>query len=313
MLAVTGGAGFIGSNLARKLLETEDRVLVVDNFSSGKFSNIRDLFQQQRIEIIRQDIAEMGTDALRDVECVFHLAADPSVKDSSVRTREVFRSNIQGTFRVLEACRKNDSGIVFASTSAVYGMQEKFPIAEDSELRPISNYGASKAAGEMMVRSYSHTYGIDAVILRYANIFGPPSDKGVMHDFVRKLQKNPNELEILGNGLQQKSYLWVGDAVEATILAWKKTSGLGVFNVGSEEWLTVNEIADIISSEMGLKPDYIYTGGEERSGDAVGGWKGDVPKFLLDVSRLKSLGWEPAVPVREGIRRYVSYLLGTDA
>ena len=307
MKVVTGGAGFIGSWVLKKLFEKEDRVLVVDNFSTGRKENIEPYFSEGKIDLIKQDIAEMGPDAFRDVDTVFHLAADPNVKTSAEKPEEVYSTNLHGTYRVLEACRKNDvKKLLFASTSAVYGVSDVFPIPETAELKPISNYGATKAASEMLIRGYAETYGIDASIVRLANIFGPPSKKGVMHDFVRKLQKNPERLLILGNGLQQKSYLWVEDAVDAMFSVIEHTRGVEVFNVGSPEWITVREIADIISSEMGLSPEYEFTVPE---GDAAPGWKGDVPKFLLDISKIESLGWEPKTGLRDGISMYVSWLV----
>ena len=172
-----------------------------------------------------------------------------------------------------------------------------------------------------MCQAYSHLYGIDITVLRLANIFGPRSDHGVMFDFIQKLKLNPKELEIWGNGLQQKSYLYITDLVDA-VSYLLPIKGFNVFNIGHEEWISVNEIADEISKAMGLSPRYIYKMPDgrlltkeemeeyQRNGQAMAGWRGDVPKFLLDISRIKALGWRPKVDIREGIRRYVGWVFG---
>ncbi|MFH1448288.1 MAG: GDP-mannose 4,6-dehydratase [Candidatus Micrarchaeota archaeon] len=242
--------------------------------------------------------------AMRDIECVFHLAADPLVRESAGRPILSFDINVRGTLNVLEAARKRDvASIVFSSTSAAYGDAKVFPTPEVHPAIPISNYAASKISAESYVASYASTYGTKATVLRYANIYGPRSHHGVMHDFYFKLKRNPDELVILGNGKQSKSYLFVTDCIEATISAHAKQRGtFNVFNVGSDRTMTVDEIAKDISSIMGLTPKYKYTGGKR-------GWVGDVNRMRLDVRKLKrATGWKPTVSMRVGIGEYVKWL-----
>jgi len=294
---VTGGAGFIGSHLVDRLKKNNE-ILVYDNFSNAAIEERRD-----DVTYFEDDVLDASSlaDKSKDVDVIFHFAATPSVKESSEDPVHTFEQNVRGTVNVLEAARKNDiSKLVFASTSTVYGEAET-PTPETAPLRPISNYGASKAACEVYLRSYSSTYGIRAITLRYANIFGPRSGHGVMHDFYYKLRENPDELEILGDGKQNKSYLYIDDCIDATLTSLETDERFDAFNIGSEEQLTVNEIADEVSSEMGLNPKYQYTGGER-------GWRGDVTRMLLDIGKIKSLGWKPKTPVEEGIRKYVRWL-----
>ncbi len=295
MIVVTGGAGFIGSHLVDFLLRKGKEVVVIDNFSFGNYVN-------KDVVYINKDVRDKALiNELSDVEAIFHFAALPSVKESAERIDEVFDVNVRGTLNMLKIAKAFDSHFVFASTSAVYG-NAKVPMKEDYACFPISNYGASKLSAESFVSSFSHTYDIKATILRFANIYGERSRRGVMYDFFVKLSNNPKELLILGNGKQRKSYLHVEDAVKATLIAFEKQQNLfDVFNVGSEEQHEVNEIAELISGEMGLEPEFKYTGGKQ-------GWKGDVVNMLLDVSKIKSLGWKQRVGFKEGVRRYVRWL-----
>lgn len=293
MIVVTGGAGFIGSHLVDALAENNE-VTVIDNLSSGKKENIN-----TKAQFLEQDIR--NDPALSGAETVFHLAADPNVKTSAETPETTFDMNVKGTFSVLESCRKNDvKHIVFASTSTVYG-EASPPTSEDHPCRPISNYGASKLAGEAFISSYCSTYGMKGTIMRFANIFGERSNHGVMFDFYHKLKKNPEHMEILGDGKQDKSYLYVSDAVSAVLLAWQKTKSCDVFNVGSTETANVDRIANLVAKNMGLSPSFAYTGTRQ-------GWKGDVPAMLLDCSRLRSLGWNHGISFEEGVERYIKWL-----
>jgi len=275
---VTGGSGFVGSHLIKEL--------------------------KKEHEVINYDIKE-GKDILdaeglgkENADVVFHLAADPDVK-SSINPEKCFKINVIGSYNVLEFARKNNAGIVFISSSTVYGNGTNFK--EDSPLRPVSNYGASKAAVEMMIRSYHHSYGIKATIVRPANIYGEGSTHGVMFDFYNKLKKNPNELEILGNGLQRKSYIYISDAVSGIITAWENGKDFGIYNLSTDKTTSVNEIASLICRELGVNPFLKYTGGER-------GWVGDIPAISLNNEKLKSLGWKPRICLEEGIRRYINWL-----
>ncbi len=298
-ILITGGAGFVGSNLAAKL-SLENRVIVFDNFSEGKMEYI-----PEKCEVIEGDIlnAKQIENAAKGAEICYHFAADPRVKESFLNPVENFNQDAAGTLNVLEACRKNNvKTIVFASSSVVYG-NAKIPTPETASIFPISNYAAAKAASENYIMSYSSLYGMRAIIIRYANIIGPHSTHGVIFDFFNKLKKNPGELEILGDGKQKKSYLHVSDCVDATIfLEENLEDSLGIFNVGSEEQITTKEIADIVVENLGLKNvKYEFTGGSQ-------GWPGDVPLMLLSIEKIRSLGWKPKISIREAVVDTLKFL-----
>ncbi|MEA2089234.1 MAG: NAD-dependent epimerase/dehydratase family protein [Thermoproteota archaeon] len=299
-VVITGGAGFIGSHLAGTLAG-EEEVTVFDNFSSGR----RDFLKDTDVKIILGDIRnfEETKRECGEVDVVYHFAADPDVRRSSKEPLENFRIDVLGTINVLEACRLNDvEQIIFASSSVVYGNAET-PTPENAAIAPISNYGAAKAASEHYVSTYSQLYGIRATVLRYANIIGPRLTHGVIYDFFHKLKRNPKELEILGDGNQKKSYLHVNDAVEATLLAAKKNKKVfDVFNVGSEEQITVKSIAGLVVSQLGLDDvNCKYAGGRA-------GWPGDVPVMLLSIEKLKSLGWKPKFTIEKSVLDTVDWL-----
>jgi len=299
-IVITGGAGFIGSHLA-EALSGKGEAIVFDNFSSGR----REFLDAMDIKIVQGDIRkfEETKKVCKEVDVVYHFAADPDVRKSYDEPLENFKIDVLGTVNVLEACRLNNvKQIIFASSSVVYG-NAGIPTPENAPIAPISNYGAAKAASEYYVSTYSQLYGIKAIVLRYANIIGPRLTHGVIHDFYEKLEKNPKELEILGDGNQEKSYLHVNDAVEATLLAVQRTKkDFEVFNVGSEEKITVKKIAHLIVSTLSLENvQYKYTGGKI-------GWPGDVPIMLLSIEKLKGLGWKPRFTVQKSILHTVDWL-----
>jgi len=196
--------------------------------------------------------------------------------------------------------------LVFASSSSVYGEPDEIPVGEDAPVRPVSVYGASKAACENLVHAYSKLYGIRAVVLRYANVVGPRLRHGVVWDFVNKLRRNPNELEILGDGKQVRSYVYVDDAVEATMMAWRRTSTqFEAYNVGSEDWITVDEVADAVIDAMGfMNVKKVY----KPVLHGVG-WPGDVKRIALRIDRLKQLGFTPKLNSREAVKITAIHLL----
>jgi len=303
---VTGGAGFIGSHLVDALMERNVRVTVLDNLSGGRLSNISTWLKNPRFKFIMGDMLnpEDLKKALENCEIVFHLAANPNVKIGAFNTRIDYEQNILATYNLLEALRENDEckNIVFTSTSTVYGEAEKMPTPEDyGPLKPISLYGASKLACEALISGYSHLFGFKSVICRLANIVGSRSGHGVIYDFINKLRNNPKTLEVLGDGTQRKSYLYVKDCVEAMILAAEKSSSqVEIYNIGSEDSVNVAAIAKIVIEEMGLKDVEIrYTGGVYGGR----GWKGDVKVMLLDISKIKSLGWKPKLNSAEAVRQ----------
>ena len=285
-ILLTGGAGFIGLEWAKRLAIPENKLVILDNLSAGP----KPAFPAGAI-FIKGDIRNQN-----DIEKAFshgpfsridHLAADPCVKESAQRPEESFQNNMVGTLNMLEACRKHKvPGFMFTSTSTVYGRARKIPTPEDAPSIPISNYGASKAAAEAYIMSYSRTYGFKSHIFRLANITGPTSTHGVIPDFRKKLAANRDELEILGDGTQRKSYLGIDECLDCFELALSKSKEqVNIFNIGSETQMSVVEIADLVCKQMGLpkKPKYKFTGSQRA------GWTGDVEDMLLDIRKIKRL------------------------
>ena len=289
-ILVTGGAGFIGSNMVELLIRDND-VIVLDNLSNVDERYVNKFRDNEKFRFIRGDINDLpGMADLDDVDVVIHLAANSDVKNGSDEPAIDFRNNVEGTFSLLQYMRKRDVGeILFASSSTVYGEASQIPTPEDyGPYLPISSYGASKMSCEGFITAYSHYYGIRGRIFRFANIVGKNSTHGVIYDFIRKLQKTPKTLEILGDGTQRKSYLHVEDCVRAMIYVHEKSPKTDIFNLGNPQTTSVTKIADIVVSAMGL-PDvkYNYTGGIDGRG-----WRGDVKIAQLGVEKLFSTGWK---------------------
>jgi UDP-glucose 4-epimerase len=304
---VTGGAGFIGSHLVDRLVERRDEVLVIDNLSTGSLSTIKDHVRSGSVAFEERDLLEDGwQDSFANTDRVYHLAADPDVRASAGIPYRVYEENLAATERVLEALRQNQvPELVFTSTSTVYGEATVIPTPEEySPMEPISVYGGTKLACEAMISSYAHTYGIKTWVFRFANIIGARSNHGVIWDFIHKLRKNPQELEILGDGTQTKSYFSVEACIDAFLFAVDHSEEpFNFFNIGSEDWIDVQTIARIVVEEMGLADvDFRYTGGDR-------GWKGDVPKMLLSVDKLKDLGWKPLTGSEASVRRATRELI----
>ncbi len=306
-ILVTGGAGFIGSHLVDKLAAEGHQVRVIDNLSSGRLEN---LAHRRDVEVIIGDLKnpQDAQKAVRGVDAVFHFAANPEVRVSTTNPDIHFNENVVATFNLLEAMRKNDIGqLVFASSSSVYGEPDEIPVDENAPLRPVSVYGASKAACEHLIHAYAKLYGFRAVALRYANVVGPRLRHGVIWDLINKLRKNPHELEILGDGKQVRSYIYIDDAVEATLLAWRKAADTSytAYNVAAEDWITVDEVADLVIETMGL------TNVKKTHKPVLHGvgWPGDVKKIALKIDKLKQLGFEPKVNSREAVRLTAKSLL----
>ncbi|MCX8185255.1 MAG: NAD-dependent epimerase/dehydratase family protein [Sulfolobales archaeon] len=298
---VTGGAGFIGSHLVEKLVSDGYEVTVLDNFSSGFLGNLSRV--RDRVGLVVGDIKDLKTclNVFKEAEIVYHFAANPEVRVSSIEPKVHFEENVYGTFNVAEASRISETvkTVVFASSSTVYGDASVIPTHEECGLKPISIYGASKAAAELILHSYSTLYGLRVVVVRYANIVGPRARHGVIRDFLVKLSRDSSILEVLGDGRQRKSYLYIDDAIEATLLAATKAeASYSVFNVGNEDWVEVSEIAKIISEVLGIKPRIVYSGGT-RDGR---GWPGDVKFMLLSIDKIKSLGWRPRYTSAEAVK-----------
>lgn len=308
---VTGGAGFIGSELVRTLLKNKIFVVAIDNFSSGSLGNLNHLFTNPNFLLIQEDLLNLSSrtiQIIRDCDEVYHLAANPDVRIGSRNSQVDFNNNILATYNLLEIMRNSSvcKRLIFTSTSTVYGDADIIPTSEDyGPLIPISLYGSSKLAAESLISGYSHMFGIKCGVLRLANIIGPTSNHGVIFDFINKLNKNNTFLEILGNGKQNKSYLYIDDCIDAILLVSEyiehnyENSSFNLFNVGSEDKLEVLSIAKIILSEMNLENiPLIY-----RSLNSDGrGWKGDVKNMLLDISKIKRLGWNIRYQSQEAVR-----------
>jgi UDP-glucose 4-epimerase len=299
---VTGGAGFIGSHLVDRLVRDGYRVRVVDNLSSGRVENIKHHLESRSVELIVGDLKDpqVALRAVEGVDTVLHFAANPEVRVSTTNPEIHFNENIVATFNLLEAMRKKGvKELVFASSSSVYGEPEEIPVDENAPIRPVSVYGASKAACEALIHAYTKLYGIKAVVLRYANVVGPRLRHGVVWNLINKLLKNSTELEILGDGKQVRSYIYIDDAVEATITAWRKTkTSYEVYNIASEDWITVDEVAEEVIKAMGLNNvKKIY----KPVLHGVG-WPGDVKKIVLRIDRIKRLGFEPMLRSRDAVK-----------
>jgi len=298
---ITGGAGYIGSHLVDALTKLYNDIVVIDDFSNGNYVN-------KKAKYLKIDLRDSSTSSLKIPagSILYHLAANPDVRTSMINSYEHFSRDVIATFNVLEMARRNDvSLLVFASSSTVYGETDKIPTPENAELKPISNYGVFKLLGEHLLEYYSRVYGIKGISIRLANVTGGRVSHGVIKDFVEKLRKNPYKLEILGNGKQRKSYIYITDVIDAFLTLEKKFNALyDAFNVGNEDWITVDEIAKIVEEEMNLTPVHEYVDkGEGR------GWVGDVRFMLLDISKIKQLGWKPNYSSAQAVRLAVRDLI----
>lgn len=313
---VTGGAGFIGSHLVDRLMSEGWDVVVIDNLSVCSLENIKRWLDNRRFRFIRGDLKDAGVadDAVAGVEVVFHFAANPEVRVGEVDPSVHFRENLVCSFNVLEAMRKSRSAktLVFASTSTVYGEASVFPTPEGyGPLVPISTYGASKLGCEGLACSYAGTFGLRALILRFANVVGPRSGHGVIVDFVGKLRADSKRLEILGDGAQKKSYLWIDDCIEAVFGLTRRflesKERVKIFNVGSADQVTVARIGEIVVEEMGLRDvEFVFTGGVEGGR----GWRGDVKTMYLSIEKLMKTGWKPRYNSERAVRLAARAILG---
>ncbi len=291
--SVIGGAGFIGSHFVQTLLGAGKTVSVVDNFCSGSREHLGSSIYDSNLKIYECDVEKTGdlTKALQNSRIVIHLASNPDIAKAAVEPRIDFVQGTVLTESVVEASRLvGVQKILYASGSGVYGDAGNEFLNEQSHLNPISTYGASKLAGEALLASYAHMFGMQAVAFRFANVVGPRQTHGVGFDFIRRLSVKPDELTILGDGQQDKSYVHVSDVVNA-VLSFTEIDDIpfDVFNISTRDSLTVNQIAEITFNLLGLdggKVKILYTGGAR-------GWKADVPVVKLDPSKIESRGWLP--------------------
>lgn len=311
---VTGGAGFIGSHLVDYLINEGKTVRVIDNLSSGSMDHLERWSDDPRMELFEVDLLDKDAldGAIKGCGEVYHLAANPEVNAKNASPEDHFRQNIEATFNLLEAMRRSGEQkfIAFTSSSTVYGEAETIPTREDyGPLVPISLYGASKLACEALLTAYASMYGFRAIIYRLANVVGPRSNHGVIYDFVHKLRISPDELEVLGDGSQSKSYLYVDDCINGIVKGIERGKRVDIYNIGSWDRTNVLEIAETVKDEMGLGGAKIrLTGGV----DGGRGWKGDVKIMQLDMDELKSVGWAPKYGSAEAVRLTARSVIETE-
>jgi len=300
---ITGGAGFIGSHLAKFLLSLGHTVTVYDNFSNGQRWHFGANIHNPRLTIVDADVRDESAldESMQGQELVFHLASNADIARAINEPDIDFSNGTLLTRCVLEAMRKrNVRNIVFTSGSGVYGEVPDRPVVEDfSPMIPVSTYGAQKLASEALISAYSFMFDMRGMVFRFANVVGPQQTHGVAYDFLLKLTQTPNLLKIMGDGTQSKPYIHVSDVISAfmTIVESNSSNQMGFeyYNVASTDFLTVNQIAEMVISQMGLTDvKYEYSGGSR-------GWKADVPFYRLDTSKIRSKGWRSKYDSRAAV------------
>jgi UDP-glucose 4-epimerase len=303
---VTGGAGFIGSNLVDRLLLRGDDVVAYDNFSTGRREFLRDALKNPRFALVEGDVLDGDalSAAMRGSDFVFHLAANADVRFGVEHPEKDLLQNTITTFRVLEAMRESGvKRIAFSSTGSIYGEPSVFPTPEDAPF-PVqtSLYGASKIACEGLISAYCNGFAFSGWIFRFVSILGERYTHGHVFDFYERLRDDPKALHVLGNGKQRKSYLYVHDCIDAIFVAIERAEAkAAILNLGTNEYCTVNDSIGWITGALGLTPRLTYSGGER-------GWIGDSPFIFLDCGRMRQLGWAPKVSIQQGILRTLDFL-----
>jgi UDP-glucose 4-epimerase len=303
---VTGAAGFIGSNLIDRLLQDGHEVIGLDNFSTGQIKFLEEACQNDRFKLVQADVLDLPTltNAMSGTNFVFHLAANADVRFGTEHPSKDLEQNTIATYHVLEAMRANNiRRIAFSSTGSVYGEAQIFPTPEDAPF-PVqtSLYGASKLAGEGLIQAYCEGYGFQGYIFRFVSILGERYSHGHVFDFYKKLLQNPDELLVLGDGHQRKSYLYVQDCIDAILFVIEKAQEkVNIYNLGTDEYCEVNDSIGWICGHLGLNPQRTYSGGDR-------GWIGDNPFIFLDTSKVRALGWKPKLTIQQGIIHTLEYL-----
>ena len=296
---ITGGAGFIGSHLADRLLEKGHHVTCIDNFILGNKDNVEGALEKDNFQLVELDLFDL--DELNKLfkanhfEFVYHLAANSDIQKGTKSTTTDLTQTFMTTYNILEAMRENEvKNILFTSSSAVFGTYEG-PIDEDIVMRPESLYGAGKAASESYIRAFSNLYDINSWIIRLANTVGGRLTHGIIFDFINKIKHNDKELVVLGDGKQAKPYMHVDDLIDCMLyIVDNSNDRVNTFNVGPEDRITVEEIAKLTLEIYGGNQKITYTGGSS-------GWKGDIPTYLQNTKKIKTLGWKPRYNSREAI------------
>ena len=304
---VTGAAGFIGSNLADRLLAGGHDVVGFDNFSTGRSRFLENAVGHPRFRMIRGDLLNATAigEAIAGCDFVFHLAANADIRFGTDDPRRDLDQNTVATFNLLDSMRAHGvRRIAFSSTGSIYGEAVVFPTPEDAPFpTQTSFYGASKLGAEGFISAYCEGFGFQGIVFRFVSILGERYTHGHVFDFVRRLRQDPSHLRVLGDGKQRKSYLYVGDCLDAMLLAVEKAGPkFSVYNLGTDEYCEVRDSVGWISERLGVKPRIELTGGDR-------GWIGDNPFIYLDCGKARALGWTPKLSIREGIERTVDYLL----
>ncbi len=303
---ITGCAGFIGSSLCDRLLKDGHRVIGIDNFSTGQRRFLETALANPNFELHEVDLLDLASlvNAISGGETVFHFAANADVRFGTDHPRKDLEQNTIATFNVLEAMRANDiKRIAFSSTGSVYGEAEVIPTPETAPF-PIqtSLYGASKLAGEGMIAAYCEGFGFQSWLFRFVSILGERYTHGHVFDFYKKLKADPTRLDVLGDGTQRKSYLYIQDCIDAMLLAVESASRqVNVLNLGVDGYCQVNDSIGWICEELGVDPKLEYSGGDR-------GWIGDNPFIHLDTNEIRKLGWQPKLDIREGVIKTIRFL-----
>jgi UDP-glucose 4-epimerase len=304
---ITGGAGFIGSNLADRLVERGFEVAILDNFSTGRREFVAELARTPGVTVIEGDLCDVATvaRAVEGCDWVFHLQANADLRGGVEHPRRDLEQNTITTANVLEAMRQQGvSRIVFSSTGSVYGEPEVFPTPEDAPF-PVqtSLYAASKLAGEGLIEAYATGFGFTGVICRFVSVLGERYTHGHVFDFYRALKCDPTRLRVLGDGRQEKSYLYVQDCIAAILAAVARHSqdpGAHIYNLGTDETLVVDESVALIAKHLSASPEIEHMGGRR-------GWVGDSPLIRLDTTRIRSLGWRPQLTIEQAVIRTLQW------
>src|ERR1017187_9439579 len=310
---VTGAAGFIGSNLVDRLLAGGKHVVGWDNFSTGQREFLESASTNPKFKLSEGDCLDLSALIRAMVGCdfVFHLAANADVRFGLDHPHKDLQQNTVATFNVLEAMRANGiKGIAFSSTGSVYGEAEIIPTPENHPF-PIqtSLYAASKVAAEGFIHAYGEGYGFEGYIFRFVSILGERYTHGHVLDFYKQLSEHPGSLRILGDGMQRKSYLYVQDCIDAILHVTGSATAKGaphgtqIFNLGTTEYVRVNDSVGHICRALGLTPKLEYSGGDR-------GWIGDNPFILLDTGKIRATGWNPKLTIEQGIIRTLEWLWG---